>query len=260
MILIRDILIFVGAFVLSYILYKNISKIKDWLTGISRLIKGYWVASIVILALSLLAQYIVRRFVPIDIRGYFQEEINFYSGAIFAIFVGYYGFRMLEINRFDKLIQNAYTQLKKKNYFRAKAQYKQALAVDPSSFTVLANLTELSLICDDFELFQTTSKRLEKILSDESDRITHLYLMALSELLNKNIGGAEEYVQGLVEFIKSNPSSLKNYGWDFGDLVSSDRYTKLNGESKEILDKIMDYLKKRMNETSKKDFEDKYSS
>jgi tetratricopeptide (TPR) repeat protein len=250
---------FILAFILAFIIYKNISKIKDWLTSISHLIKSYWIVSIVIVLLSLIAKYLIRRFLPGTIEGYFLEEINFYSSATFAIFVGYYGFRQLEMSRFDKLSQNAYEQEKKLNYSRAKALYKEALSVDPSNFTVLANLTELCLIAGDFELFQGAHKRLEKILSDESDRITHLYLMALNELLNKNIGGAEEYVRGLVEFVLSNPSAVKNYNWDFDDLTQSARYSKLTGESKDILDKVISYLKKEMSDISIREFEKKYS-
>ncbi len=253
-------LVFILGLSLMYLFLKCLPKGRKKLAEITILIKSYWKISIIILILSIILHILNYLYSPNNIKQLFFEAINFYSGLMFAIFVGYFAFSQLQLNRLDKLVEEAYDELRSQSYARAEKLYKEALLIEPFNYTVVCNLTELSLFVKDNELFDDMIYRLEKCIIEDEEKLVCFYLRIAKALLKQDLGLAKIQISEMVKYIINNPNALVTFKWDFRDMQKSEAYKQINGESKEIFDTLIKYLQKDLPEEDKQKFINNYKA
>jgi hypothetical protein len=247
--------VYVVLIVITVLLTKYFPLIKRKIFSFKPLFTKYWIYSLFLIVLSLVLNYINFKYNAFNIKDLKEgsDFINFYTGITFAIFTGYYAFRQMELSRFDKLLVEAYEKLRTKSYVRAKMLYCEALTINSKDLTVISNLSELALFINDKNLFFENTKRLDRLLLKD-EKILYQYLMIVDYLLDEEIGKAKTEINKLLTYIGNNPSSYEQFAWSFDDIHRSDRYTKLTGEAKILLDKLIKLLQKQMTPEDRQNF------
>lgn len=233
---------------LEYIIKKNWKEFFNKTT----LIKKYWKFVISFLVISILS----------GITIYFYTENTTDNlillvqvlTLIFAIFVGYFAFQQVAENRLDKLKEQGYKHLQKSEYLRAIKSFEEAFSISPKNFTILSNLQECYIIIQDTKNFNEKKELIKKIIIEDREKIIFYYLKSADYLIKQDIGKAKEEIVECIKFIKGSNLFLFS-SWNFRDIIKSNSYKNLKGESKKILDNFISYLQGILNEDQRKEFE-----
>jgi tetratricopeptide (TPR) repeat protein len=213
----------------------------------AQLIKRYWAFVVPFVGVSILAYALVIILTDdILLRELYINVLGQTVTIIFAIFVGYFAFLQVAESRLDKLAQQGDDEMNGGKLVRATSAYEKALAIDPSHYRVLSNLSELCLIMGNNVRFEELLPRLEKVTKDPGERIAYLYLRSLEHLLKTHITEARSAIGEVVDYAKANPRALETFSWSFDDLRKADVYKELKGEARVILDNYIRYLEENL--------------
>ena len=240
---------------ITVIFFNRLPSIKEKVSKMTQKIRSYWIISIMILLISAGLNILNYLYAPNNQRDYLRDLISFYSGLFFAIFTGYFAFTEFQLNRFEKLVEEAVRELRDEKYPRAQKLYEQAHLIKPTDPTVINNLAEIYLISRNDEAFEKMISKIDCI--DKSENILLFYLQSAWKLLDENIGGSKKYLKKLAVHIAENPTDINKFSWSFSDIKNSDPYKNLKGESRETLDLLIDLLEKK-EKKAEEDFIEKF--
>lgn len=226
-------------------------KFKMW----TPIIKSYWIFVIIFTISIVIAYTLIFKLSQPNNLSVHLTVLGQISALIFAIFVGYFAFLQVSINRFEKLEKDAYNYFKSEDIKTAIVYYEQALSLQPKDFKTLGNLMEAYLIDGQYDKFDAKLPLLNKCTLEEYQKISICYLEIAKFLLQKRIGEGQDKIKECIEMIKNNPDLLRKNVWDFSDMQKSELYKKLSGEVKTTFDNFIKYLEKQMDEKQKFEFE-----
>lgn len=250
-------LVFAGIIlgVVATILIQRAKEMSEDVFRKASLIKRYWTFTIPFFVLASILYVLVFRFSP-ELKLQVNIEIlGQMLTLIFAVFIGYFAFLQVVEGRFEKLKEQGYQSLKQKSYRRAKEYYGQAHLINPKDFSILADLTELYLITQDNVGFQNKIRLLERTVIETREKIVLFYLRATWFLLLQDLGNANRELNELSKFLKGGPELLTHPSWDFGDIRACPSYKNLKGDPKLILDNLIAYLERGLEDSKKRAFE-----
>ncbi len=202
--------------------------------------------------------FVDTRFTELNIQIEVINTLIQTAALILGIFAAYYALRQLVETRFTELDKAGGLELRDKKYLRAFLKWREAFYVRPDA-NVFLNASESLLLMGDYENFDkyisTSDRRTflgNGILTEDEDRVIVFHLKALRNLLVKNQGEAEKYIEEIIPLFKSGgiPRS-----WNFSDFQTSIRYLSLEGECKEIADNLIQYLQNQLQADVKEHFE-----
>jgi len=242
----KELIYFVFGIFITTVFFKKLSFLKEKFFRMTRRIRLYSFISIVIVLISIGLNIFNYLYISNNQQNYFGDLINFYSGLSFAIFTGYFAFTEFQLNRFEKLVEEARGEIRRKRYSRAQKLYEQANLIKPTDSSVISDLTEIYLISGDEEGFEKMVRKIDCV--DRSENILVFYLQATWYLLDQNFGGSKKYLKNLATHIVENPEDIKKFSWNFSDIQESEKYINLTGESKEILTLLINMLEKKENQ------------
>ena len=250
--------LFLAGFLLGIVMTILIQKIREVSEDVFRkasLIKRYWTFTIPFFVLASILYVLVFRFSP-ELKLQINIEIlGQMLTLIFAIFIGYFAFLQVVESRFEKLKEQGYRSLKQKSYRRAREYYEQAHLINPKDFSVLSDLTELYLIIQDNVGFQNKIRLLERTVIETREKIVLFYLRTTRFLLLQDLGNAKSELNELLKFLKESPEFLTHFSWNFDDIRACPSYKNLKGDPKLILDNLIAYLQKQLQDAQKRAFE-----
>lgn len=246
----------IGIFVLGLASYKPFNKGLSWISNKSRLIKTYWLFSLVFSLLAIIAYIVVLKYSPPDKVDIYTGVVSNSLTLIFAIFVGYFAFSAVTESRLDKFVEQANDYIAAKDYQRAIQQYEEAQKINSKQPSVLMNLLEAYLITKNVLKFDDIYPLLDKIALDGKEKLISFYLQAVRYLLTQNMEQAKEKLGNCIQYINSNPDSLARLAWNFTD-IKNGYYKQLekDADSKIIMDNFIKYLSKGLSPEEKTMFE-----
>lgn len=251
--------IFVGI-ILGIIFTYTFLKLRGRVLEVFQLTPTYIIATIIIIATSIILNILNLFFIASQRQEFFSGVVNFYSGLSLAALTGYFAFAQLQLNRFDKLKDEAYSYLKERQYLRARRLYEEAHSIKNNDFTVASNLAELYLILKDFSAFDNLRNQLDRTCVESKEKAISTYLITTKWLIKENVGSAKGELKKLLKIIEAEPKDFESSFWDFSDLEKSETYKSISGESKEILETLIKFANKSLENEKKEVFIRKYGS
>lgn len=247
---------FVCGVVLGSLNRKRINNVLESFFSKASLIKKYWFFVVPFTILSIIAYILTFALSSQQNLGNNISTLNQATTLTFAIFAGYFAFQQVVEHRLDKLKEQGRLYFKQSSYKRALQSYEQALSIDSKDYSTIAELLEIYLAIQDFQKFDEKLPLMKDVILEDYERITLYYLKITKFLLKQDIGSGKGELEGLLSFIEEKPSALVHFSWDFSDIQKTDVFKKLDGESKNILQNLIKYLLKQLNDDEKKQFEE----
>lgn len=187
-------------------------------------------------------------------RGQLINVIGYLGTLFFAAIAGYFAYSQLLEIQFDRLKEQAMGSFKSKHYARAEKDFSAALAIKPYEFLVFAEYMEVLISLRDFETFDNNSYKLAKYAIDKREKLIVHYLFFARYLLQENLGFAKKHIKNTVNYYKDNSSIFVSGNWSYSDIIQTDVYGDLVGETKKIFDNYIKFITGRMNEEQKNKF------
>lgn len=182
----------------------------------------------------------------------YAEAINGIIGLLFAIFAGNFAFTEFRESKASKLREAGHQSFKRQDYHEAINRYEEALRYDRRNFSSLAELGELYLIKEHYDVFSKLIVKSKRVVGRPAELLVFYYLEIVYLLASEQIGEAKRLAGIMCTHISDNPEGLDNLNWNFGDITHSKAGVKdrMGEACSQFFDLLVRYLKKEIDQRS----------
>lgn len=219
-------------------------------------IKPYWQFSIIFAVVGVIVYLLVFWLSPESTIDVAINVTNTSLTLVFAIFVGYYAFMQVAENRVEKYKEEVQLHIHNRDYIRAALICEKVYKINPKDFWALSNLLEIRLITGEDEWFLAHIEELHDTVKEHWEQVAYYYLKIIRDLFKQHISETQASIKLLLEYIRKNPDSLERNKWAYRDVKMCDCFKQLTGDSKKIIENVIRYLERGMNDDEKKYFSD----